>query len=252
MVFRATLCQRPACHAGPHAKKFWFYMLDIHEKPARTEPSQGKPLRAIQAGQTISLRPNDFAALAALTPEELQDVNLVIYHKWDNTRRFIDRLDTQTKSLVTSGRAMQTWNVWEKDTPFILENFRSALDAPGEWFLARDGMLYYKPLPGEDMTTAEVIAPAAEKFIVISGDPAAEKWVEHVTLQGACLPARAMADASGRVRAGAGGARHRGRSYGRRGPRRDPGGLRHRPRRRLRRVVPPRLPRRHNPPLPHS
>ena len=59
-----------------------------------------------------------------------------------------------------------------------------ALDAPGEWFLARDGTLYYKPLPGEDMAKAEVVAPVADKFIVIQGDPAAGKFVEHVTFKG--------------------------------------------------------------------
>ena len=58
------------------------------------------------------------------------------------------------------------------------------MDSPGEWFLARDGMLYYKPLPGEDMRQAEVIAPRTGKFLVIQGDPAAEKWVRHVVLKG--------------------------------------------------------------------
>ena len=38
------------------------------------------------------------------------------------------------------------------DQRYHLENFRAALDAPGEWFLARDGTLSYIPLPGEDMT----------------------------------------------------------------------------------------------------
>ena len=41
----------------------------------------------------------------------------------------------------------------------------AALDAEGEWFLARDGTLLYKPMPGEDMSKAEVIAPVAEKLV---------------------------------------------------------------------------------------
>ena len=130
------------------------------------------------------LRPQDFATIAALTPEELRNVNLVMYHKWDTTRRFIDGLDAEKKALLTRSEGTKPWSVCEKNTPFILENFRGALDSPGEWFLARDGMLYYKPLPDEDMRQAEVIAPRTEKFLVIQGDPAAEKWVRHVVLKG--------------------------------------------------------------------
>ncbi|MFA6546750.1 MAG: right-handed parallel beta-helix repeat-containing protein, partial [Limisphaerales bacterium] len=47
-----------------------------------------------------------------------------------------------------------------------------------------DGTLYYKPLPGENMKRAEVVAPVVEKFIVIAGDAAAGKFVEHVSFKG--------------------------------------------------------------------
>ena len=48
----------------------------------------------------------------------------------------------------------------------------SALDQPGEWFLDREGTLYYMPREGEDMATAEVIAPvSAESFITFAGEP---------------------------------------------------------------------------------
>ena len=30
------------------------------------------------------------------------------------------------------------------------ENLRAVLDEPGEWFLARDGKLFYKPRPGNN------------------------------------------------------------------------------------------------------
>ena len=61
---------------------------------------------------------------------------------------------------------MKPWNPWRKNSHFVLENFFRALDAPGEWFLARDGTLSYLPRPGEDMTKADVVAPVAETPVV--------------------------------------------------------------------------------------
>ena len=160
--------------------KFWFYVLDAREEA--TGPTAGR--RARQARQSVSLRPEDFAAVIALTPEELKDVNLVVYHNWDNTRRFIERLDAQEHALVTVGEGMKPWNPWRRNSTLIFENSLRFLDAPGEWFLGRDGALQYLPRPGEDLATAEVVAPVADKFVVIQGEPAAGKYVEHVAFKG--------------------------------------------------------------------
>ena len=119
-----------------------------------------------------------------MTQEELKDVNLVVYHNWDVTRRFVDRIGEPDHSLVTSGEAMKSWNPWRKNSQFILENALRFLDVPGEWFLSREGTLFNLPLPGEDLGKAEVVAPVAEQFIVIKGDPAAGKFIEHVTFKG--------------------------------------------------------------------
>jgi hypothetical protein len=92
--------------------KFWFHVQDVEE--AAVAPVAGKQ-RSKQAQQTVYLRREDFASVANLTPEELKDVNLVVYHNWDNTRRFIDRLDPAACAVVTSGEAMKPWNPWRKD-----------------------------------------------------------------------------------------------------------------------------------------
>jgi hypothetical protein len=169
---RATRARTP--------NKFWFYLHGVKEELL------GQPARpaAKEAQQIVTLRTNAFQAVAGLTADEIKDVNLVVYHNWDVTRRFVDRIDDSEKSIVTSGERMKPWNPWRKDSPFILENALRFLDEPGEWFLARDGTLYYEPLPGEDLTRAEVIAPVAEKFIVLRGDAAAGKFVEHTAFKG--------------------------------------------------------------------
>jgi len=169
---RATRARTP--------NKFWFYMLNVNEEALE----KGNPRKAKTARQTVWFRPDDFKAVAGLTADELKDVNLVIYHKWDNTRRFIDRLDEPEQALITSGSGMKSWNAWTRNTPFILENARRFLDAPGEWFLSRDGTLYYKPFPDEDMRHAEIIAPVLEKFIILQGDPSNRKFVENIVFHG--------------------------------------------------------------------
>ena len=168
---RATRARTP--------NEFWFYVLGVKEEPIG--PASGK--RPKKALRTIFLRAEDFAPLAALTPDELKDVNLIVYHNWDNTRRFIERLDPQEHAIVTSGEGM-TGNPWGKNSTLVLENFKAALDAPGEWFLSRDGTLYYKPLPGEDLAKVEAVAPVAEKLLLLKGEPGAGRFIEHLTFKG--------------------------------------------------------------------
>lgn len=169
---RATRARTP--------NQFWFHLLDLREEALA--PVEGR--RAKQAKQTVWLRPADFQALAGLSRAELADVNFLVYHNWDNTRRFLDALNEADHSFVTSGEGLKSWNPWKRNSHFILENALRYLDAPGEWFLARDGTLSYKPLPGEDMATAEVLAPVAEKLLVIQGDPKAGRFIEHLTFKG--------------------------------------------------------------------
>ncbi len=169
---RATRARTP--------NKFYFYIQDVRQEILETgSASKQKPAR-----QTIRMRPEDFKAIAGLSPEEIRDAQLMVYHKWNNTRRFLDRLDVKGHALVTSGRKMKSGNSWRRNSRFYLENFRSALDAAGEWFLARDGTLYYKPLAGEEMAKAEVVAPVIERFLVLQGDPSHDAFVEHVSFQG--------------------------------------------------------------------
>ncbi len=171
---RATRARSP--------NKFYFYIQDLQQEVT----DKGKGPKASQARQTVRMRPEEFAgsSLAKLRPEEVRDVNLVVYHNWDNTRRFLDRIDPATGTLFTHGEGMKPWNSWKRNSHFVVENFRAALDAPGEWFLSRDGALLYKPLPGEDMSRAVVVAPVTEKFLVFRGDAAAGRFVEHVALRG--------------------------------------------------------------------
>jgi hypothetical protein len=121
------------------------------------------------ATQFLKLRPDDAKLLKGLTPVELRDVQIMAYHKWDNTRRFITAWDEKTATLTITGTPMKSWNPLGAGTAFVLENLPTALDAPGEWFLARDGTLRYRPRPGEELAKAVAVAPFADRLLVIRG-----------------------------------------------------------------------------------
>ena len=126
-----------------------FQMLTVKETVLA--PGERVPEKATQ---TVQARRDDLATLVALDQDELDDVELIVYHKWDCTRRFIDSVmpaadDPESTLLVTSGQGMKPWNPWKKDTRYYIENLRPALDQPGEWFLDRGGQLSYIPRADE-------------------------------------------------------------------------------------------------------
>ena len=134
--------------------------------------------------RTTSVSPDTLEPLRNLDSRELRDVTLVAYHKWCISRRFLTEIDKAGNRIITVGEKLKSYSGWPKNTRFHLENFKAALDAPGEWFLARNGTLYYKPLPDEDMTKVDVVAPVIEKLVIFEGKPEAEQFVEHIKLKG--------------------------------------------------------------------
>jgi hypothetical protein len=129
-------------------------------------------------------RAEDVAPLAALSPNQLRDAVAVIYHAWEISRHRLVKVGAERGEVFTSLDAPWPLLNWGANQRYHLENFAVALDASGEWFLARDGKLSYKPLPGEDMTRAEVVAPVTEHFLRLQGEPEAGRFVEHLSFKG--------------------------------------------------------------------
>lgn len=156
--------------------KFYQYMGETTETPIEGKPGQFVRTTAAPA-ETLS-------PLKGLSDAEIRDVVLVAYHKWCITQRHLQSVDFEKNRIVTTGEALKSYSGWPAGTRFHLENFKVALDEPGEWFLARDGMLYYKPRPGEEIGQADVVAPLTMKLVVVAGQPQAGKFVERVTFKG--------------------------------------------------------------------
>lgn len=134
--------------------------------------------------QAFIARPRDFAILKDIAEADRQDVLLTIMQTWTVGQCRIQALNSSANAIRIVGRARYPFVKFEPDQRWYLENFLAALDEPGEWFLTREGVVLYKPLPGEDMTTAEVIGPVSEKLIVLAGDAAKRELIHDISFEG--------------------------------------------------------------------
>ena len=130
----------------------------------------------------------------------LNDAVIVAYFSWENTVSRVAAVDPRSGTVVLTGDAPwkfeRQYAGWGPRLRFHIENVKAALDAPGEWFLDRDGDLFYIPLPGEDPAKAEVVAPALTELVRFSGDPQAGRYVEQHHDQGAEFSTQSLSTAA--------------------------------------------------------
>ncbi|HOT49488.1 MAG TPA: right-handed parallel beta-helix repeat-containing protein [Candidatus Hydrogenedentes bacterium] len=115
-----------------------------------------------------------------------EDAVVLVYHSWETSRHRIKNLDEANRVVEFTGPAVWHFGYWG-GTPqrYYVENIFEALDQPGEWYLNRKtGVLYYMPMPGEDMRTAEVVAPVARQLLTIEGKPDEGRFVDYLTFAG--------------------------------------------------------------------
>ena len=173
---RGTPARTPnaANEAGdfPPDSDFFFQERQIEEKDAG-----GK---AVNSATKFVFRAGDLQAW-----ESLPQAHAVVFHSWATSLLPIKNLDLENRIVEFSGPARWPFGQWRKDQWYYIEHLFEGLDQPGEWFLNRTtGRLYYIPREGEDMTTAEVVAPVAEQLLLLQGDPANNTFVEHLTFRG--------------------------------------------------------------------
>lgn len=111
------------------------------------------------------------------------DVEVIAFLAWAGIRMQICAVDETNHIATLSGNPHPSNK--EDNAQYYIENAADALDAPGEWHLdRRSGVVTYWARPGEDLSKAEVIAPQLEELLMIRGDAAAQRPVQHVALRG--------------------------------------------------------------------
>ena len=111
------------------------------------------------------------AAIATLPLDAaaLSRVQILVFHKWDTSRYAVSSFDVAADTLTVVGEPMESWNPWDDQSRFILDNSPLMLTQPGSWFLDPSGDLSYLPLPGERIIGTEFVAPVIEQFVEIRG-----------------------------------------------------------------------------------
>jgi hypothetical protein len=163
-----------------HPNKHYFHVAE--RLKTGIDPATGKEADMTDRG--LRLRPGDVGILASVPKERLSDVTIQTYNSWDTARGRLRHFDPATNIAILTAATPRSYGQHEQAQRYHLENFKAALDAPGEWFLDRDGTVYYKPLPGEEPTTAQVYAPVVGEFVRFAGDAKSNQVVQHVTLKG--------------------------------------------------------------------
>lgn len=141
--------------------------------------------------ENATITNTEVAVLADLPKDELPCAQMCVVHKWSFARRILREVDAMT----TNGLTVRTWspspwNGWqnwnEKETLVHFENVRTAFDAPGEWFFdVKAAKVLYRPLPGEDMAKATIVAPSAKisQLVAFRGDPDKGAYVHDVSFR---------------------------------------------------------------------
>jgi len=130
--------------------------------------------------------PADIAPLSGLSPEERGDVVVGVWQSWDMGFGRIAGLDAATGHVSLRKPVGRNLFHWSKTCPrYTLENFRAALDAPGEWFLdRRTGKLLYVPREGEKIGTSVAVAPVSSCLVRFAGDRTKGSLVRDIAFRG--------------------------------------------------------------------
>ncbi|HEX8914301.1 MAG TPA: hypothetical protein VF796_18280, partial [Humisphaera sp.] len=94
--------------------------------------------------------------------KNLTDVEVVVNINWASFHKRIQSVDRES-GKITLMPPHATYTGRNRPTSkryFWFENAREMLDEPGEWYLDRaEKTLFYMPRQGEDLATAQVVAP---------------------------------------------------------------------------------------------
>ena len=160
---RATLARTP--NTDRLYNNFSASQLQVDSVPVRAATRNGLYVH------TIKLPTEAVKALSEICgPVERTRISFL--HAWDMTRRHIETFNPAEESAYVIGSPMKPWNPIDRDAQFFIENDRSFLDAPGEWYYDRDECkLYYIPRSGEQIGSAVATVPLLSSLLTITGTP---------------------------------------------------------------------------------
>jgi hypothetical protein len=116
------------------------------------------------------------------------DIEVMVAGNWEINRLPVQSIDREAGVVVLAPPHAQGHEAIRPGPGrwCHFENAPELLDQPGEWCLDRPtATLRYWPLPGEDMSRAEVIAPALQRLVEVKGTAAHP--VRNLHFRGICF-----------------------------------------------------------------
>ena len=117
----------------------------------------------------------------------LNDVEIILFHTWNESRLFISELNEKERMVTFSGPIGRRlvrgqkypWHI----NRYYIESVLEGLDREGEWYLdRRAGKLYYWPL--DESQISELRAPVLSQLVRLQGSFEEKKYVEYINIIG--------------------------------------------------------------------
>ncbi len=162
--------------------KGYFYIRgSVLEGPDPDNPSRTVDL----SRRSLEAFPADVKGYANLPLDELTNVVAVAYYGWDTDWMRIRKVDAGTGRVTLLDNHGRDFFMWpEYMNRYTVENFRAALDVPGEWFLDRKaGELLYIPRPGETTEATVAVAAVLDRLAEVRGS-AKDGYPSNVSFTG--------------------------------------------------------------------
>ena len=116
---------------------------------------------------------------------DMERAQVIVLHGWEMSQHRIASLDEDSRVVMFSNASVWPFESWGPRQRYYIENVFEAMDAPGEWYYNRDTQaLYYKPMPGEDMTQAQVVAPKLDQLLSVTGTPNTGRFAQFIDFVG--------------------------------------------------------------------
>jgi len=195
--FRALVVNGRFCRRARLPEKGFFTHKSSFDVPWMTTTGGGWKRKPTNEELThLKYKPEDLGPWL-----DINNTEITIYHMWDESLVGVSAMDTKSHTLTfstPSGHPPGSFGVKK----YVVWNVREGMTEPGQWYLDRTaGKVVYWPLPGEDMSKAEVFAPTIESIIQIKGtknNPATNITIRGLMLSVTTTPLKAGGFGAGR------------------------------------------------------
>ena len=179
--FRALIVNGRFCRRARLPEKGFFEHLSRFDVPWMSTTGGGwKRKPTSEELTTLKYSPEDIGPWL-----DVNNAEVTVYHMWDESMVGLKAIDAEKQILrfsSPSGHPPGAFGVKK----YVIWNVREGMTEPGRWYLDRTaGKLVYWPLPGEDVTKAEVFAPTIDSIIRIRGTR--ENPASDITIRGLML-----------------------------------------------------------------